>query len=75
MSLQHRALTVGRKFMMEKKCAFLAHIGSDPCSVHNNTVKECHTLLHQPNHITNFLLVEHLFVICPPWFVAGSATA
>jgi hypothetical protein len=27
------------------KCAFLAHIGSDPCSVHNNTVKECHTLL------------------------------
>ncbi|KAL5652672.1 hypothetical protein ACJX0J_038130, partial [Zea mays] len=36
-----------------KKCAFLAHIGSDPCSVHNNAVKECQTLLNQPNHIAN----------------------
>ncbi|KAL5651702.1 hypothetical protein ACJX0J_037160, partial [Zea mays] len=36
-----------------KKCAFLAHIGSDPCSVHNNAMKECQTLLNQPNHIAN----------------------
>jgi hypothetical protein len=40
-----------------KRCAFLAHIGSDPGSVHNNTVKECHTLLHQPNHIANVYAV------------------
>ena len=40
-----------------KKCAFLAHIGSDPCSVHNNAMKECQTLLNQPNHIANLFLV------------------
>jgi hypothetical protein len=35
----------------------LAHIGFDPCSVHNNVVKECHILLHQPNHIANVFVV------------------
>jgi hypothetical protein len=36
-----------------KKSTFLAHIGSNPCSVHNNALKECHTLLNQLNHIAN----------------------
>jgi hypothetical protein len=35
----------------------LAHIRSDPCSVHNNAAKECHTLLNQPNHIANIIEV------------------
>jgi hypothetical protein len=38
---------------MEKDVHSLAHIGTDPYSVHNNAVKECHTLLHQSNHIAN----------------------
>jgi hypothetical protein len=31
-----------------KKCAFLSHVGSDHCSVHNNAVTECRVLLNQP---------------------------
>ena len=34
-----------------KNCSFLVHIGSDPCSTHNNAVTECQNLLNQPNHI------------------------
>ena len=36
-----------------KNCGFLVHIGSDPCSTHNNAVTECHNLLNQPNHVDN----------------------
>jgi hypothetical protein len=46
-----------KKVHDKKNCAFLTHIGFDPCSVHNNGVKECHTLLHQPNHISNVFVV------------------
>jgi hypothetical protein len=40
-----------------KNCAFLVHIGSDPCSTHNNAVTECHNLLNQANHIDNIMEV------------------
>ena len=34
-----------------KNCAFLKHIGKDPCSHHNNVVKACNDLLNQRVHI------------------------
>ncbi|XP_024626848.1 zinc finger MYM-type protein 1-like [Medicago truncatula] len=34
-----------------KNCAFLKHIGKDPCSHHNNAVKACNDLLNQRAHI------------------------
>jgi hypothetical protein len=33
------------------KCAFLVHMGNDPCSPHNNAVKCCDTLKNQTQHI------------------------
>jgi hypothetical protein len=41
-----------------KKCAFLAHIGSGPCSQHNNAVRNCQALLNQSNHIANIIEVQ-----------------
>jgi hypothetical protein len=41
--------------MIEKNCAFLVHVGSDPSSEHNNSVKECHDLLNNPIHIDNVM--------------------
>jgi len=38
-----------------KKCGFLVHVGSTPCSQHNNAVRECQAILNQPNHIENIL--------------------
>ena len=43
--------------MMEKNCAFLVHVGSEPCSHHNNAVAECQAILNQPNHIENIVEV------------------
>ena len=43
--------------MMEKNCAFLVHVGSEPCSHHNNAVAECQAILNQPNHIENIFEV------------------
>jgi hypothetical protein len=40
-----------------KNCAFLVHVGSDPCSQHNNAVTECQYLLNNPNHIDNVVEV------------------
>ena len=40
-----------------KKCAFLVHVGSTPCSHHNNAVRECQAILNQPNHIENIFEV------------------
>uniref|UniRef100_A0ACD5Y124 Uncharacterized protein n=1 Tax=Avena sativa TaxID=4498 RepID=A0ACD5Y124_AVESA len=41
-----------------KKCAFLTHMGSDPCSQHNNAVRHSQALLNQPNHLANILEVK-----------------
>jgi len=38
-----------------KKCAFLTHIGEDPCSPHNNAVKSCEDLKQQSQHIDKLL--------------------
>jgi hypothetical protein len=38
-----------------KNCVFLVHVGSDPSSEHNNSVKECHDLLNNPIHIDNVM--------------------
>jgi len=42
-----------------KNCAFLVHIGSGPCSHHNNAVTECRYLLNNPNHIDNIVEVAN----------------
>ena len=41
-----------------KKCAFLTHMGSNPCSQHNNAVRDSQALLNQPNHLANILEVK-----------------
>jgi hypothetical protein len=41
-----------------KHCAFLTHIGSGPCSSHNNAVTSCHALMNQPYHIENVIAVR-----------------
>ncbi|XP_059448307.1 uncharacterized protein LOC132179584 [Corylus avellana] len=38
-----------------KNCAFLTHIGEDPCSPHNNAVKYCEDLRNQAQHIDKVL--------------------
>ncbi|XP_044426218.1 uncharacterized protein [Triticum aestivum] len=40
-----------------KKCAFLNHIGSEPCSVHNNATKAYHDFLNQQGHLGNVVAV------------------
>ncbi|KAG7988370.1 hypothetical protein I3843_03G184700 [Carya illinoinensis] len=40
-----------KKINNGKHCAFLNHIGEDPCSCHNNAVKSCEDLLKQSQHI------------------------
>jgi hypothetical protein len=42
------------------KCAFLVHMGNDPCSPHNNAVKCCDTLLNQSQHIENVIDKQNL---------------
>jgi hypothetical protein len=34
-----------------RKCAFLNHIGSEPCSEHNNATKACQDLLNHQGHL------------------------
>ncbi|PVH64348.1 hypothetical protein PAHAL_2G245700 [Panicum hallii] len=46
-----------KKVHDRKNCAFLVHIGSDPCSEHNNSAKECQALLNNLNHIDNIMEV------------------
>ncbi|XP_044425427.1 zinc finger MYM-type protein 1 [Triticum aestivum] len=41
-----------------KHCAFLTHIGSGPCSPHNNAVTSGHALMKQPCHIENVMAVR-----------------
>ena len=36
-----------------RNCAFLNHIGSEPCSEHNNATKACQDLLNRQGHIAN----------------------
>jgi hypothetical protein len=36
-----------KKVHDEYKCAFLTHIGEDPCSLHNNVMKSCEDLKQQ----------------------------
>jgi len=43
---------------VEKNCAFLKHIGKDPCSPHNIAVSTCQDLLNQNCHIRNVLEVQ-----------------
>jgi hypothetical protein len=38
-----------------ENCAFLVHVGSDPSSEHNNSIKESHDLLNNPIHIDNVM--------------------
>ena len=42
-----------------KNCAFLKHIGNDPCSPHNNAVRACQDLLNQAGHIQNVIHVQN----------------
>jgi hypothetical protein len=44
-----------KKVHDRKKCAFLTHIGEDPCSPHNNVVKSCEDLKQQLQHIDKLL--------------------
>ena len=41
-----------------KHCAFLTHIGSGPCSSHNNAVTSGHALMKQSCHIENVIAVK-----------------
>ncbi|XP_065847572.1 uncharacterized protein [Euphorbia lathyris] len=41
-----------------KRCAFLTHIGEDPCSTHNNAMRSCEDLLNQSQHIENVIHVQ-----------------
>ena len=47
-----------RKVNNGKNCAFLKHIGKDPCSPHNIVVSACQDLLNQNCHIRNVLEVQ-----------------
>jgi hypothetical protein len=40
-----------------RKCAFLNHIGAEPCSKHNNATKPCKDLLNQRGHIGHVAMV------------------
>ncbi|XP_074580574.1 uncharacterized protein LOC141836984 [Curcuma longa] len=41
-----------------KKCAFLTHVGSTPCSDHNNALRSCQDLLNQSRHVENIINVH-----------------
>ncbi|XP_074574014.1 uncharacterized protein LOC141830490 [Curcuma longa] len=41
-----------------KKCAFLTHVGSSPCSNHNNALRSCQDLLNQSGHVENIINVH-----------------
>jgi hypothetical protein len=41
-----------------KKCAFLTHMGTNPCSQHNNAARASQDLQNQPNHLANILEVK-----------------
>jgi hypothetical protein len=43
-----------------KKCAFLTHIGEDPCSAHNNAVKSCEDLKQQSRYIDKLLNAQNI---------------
>ncbi|XP_058734484.1 uncharacterized protein LOC131606207 [Vicia villosa] len=47
-----------KKVKTGKHCAFLKHIGSDPCSPHNNAMKACQDLLNQNGHIRNIFQAQ-----------------
>ncbi|XP_004488955.2 uncharacterized protein [Cicer arietinum] len=47
-----------KKVKNGKFCAFLKHIGMDPCSPHNNAMKACLDLLNQDGHIRNTFQVQ-----------------
>jgi hypothetical protein len=38
-----------------KHCTFLTHIGSGPCSAHQNAAADCQALMNQPCHIENVI--------------------
>uniref|UniRef100_A0ACD5XAN1 Uncharacterized protein n=1 Tax=Avena sativa TaxID=4498 RepID=A0ACD5XAN1_AVESA len=40
-----------------RKCAFLNHIGSEPCSEHNNATKACQDLMNQKSHVAHAVAV------------------
>jgi len=43
-----------------KRCSFLKHIGKDPCSPHNNAMKDCQDFLNQDVHLKNVIEVQSL---------------
>jgi hypothetical protein len=45
-----------------RKCAFLNHIGSEPCSEHNNATNACQDLLNQRGHIEVAATVGNLSI-------------
>ncbi|XP_058755986.1 uncharacterized protein LOC131629208 [Vicia villosa] len=47
-----------KKVRNGKNCAFLKHIGMDPCSPHNNAMKACQDLLNQDGHIRNIVQAQ-----------------
>ncbi|CAK8544459.1 unnamed protein product [Lathyrus sativus] len=44
-----------KKVRNGKNCAFLKHIGKNPCSPHNNAMKACQDLLNQDGRIRNII--------------------
>jgi hypothetical protein len=57
MHLLLKDFVIGKKVNDGIKCAFLVHMGNDPCSPHNNAVKCCDTLKNQSQHIENQSIV------------------
>jgi len=53
-----------RKVNAGKICAFLNHIGDNPCSPHNNAMKACEDLLNQSMHINNIINIQSSEQVC-----------
>jgi hypothetical protein len=49
-----------KKVHDEKNYAFLTHIREDPCSPHNNGVKNCEDLQNQSRHIDKVLNAQSI---------------
>ena len=58
MHLLSQDLEIGKKVNNGKNCAFLNHVGEDPCSPHNNAMKYCDDLLNESVHIDKVMNVQ-----------------
>ena len=55
-----KGFTNWKKVNDGKRCAFLNHVGQDPCSPHNNAKKCCQDLLNQSQHIDKVINAHSL---------------